>query len=188
MEKVSPSIRKGSVLLADPYLLDPNFRRTVILLADCREEGVVGFVLNNPTKLKLSQAIDDLSDIDVPLYLGGPVEPESLNFIHRLGDRIPDSYEIVDGIFWGGNFEVMKSLIRENAVTPDEYRFFLGYSGWTPLSHLERELEENSWFVTQPRQNYVFDVQHDKLWGNVLKDMGGDYAMLVNAPPHPSFN
>ncbi len=188
MQDVSPTVGKGSILLADPFLLDPNFQRSVILVTEYAEEGVVGFVLNNPTTLKLSQAIENLTDIDVPLYLGGPVEPESLNFVHRLGDRIPESTEIGNGVFWGGDFELMIAMIRNGEVSPDDYRFFLGYAGWSSKSHLQRELDENSWFVTGMRKRYIFDDATKELWGNILRDMGGDYAMLIHAPAHPSLN
>ena len=74
----------GRFLISEPFLADPNFKRTVILLTEHGEEGSVGFVLNRPTKLTINNVLEDFPDFDAPLHVGGPVQQDTLHFIHRV--------------------------------------------------------------------------------------------------------
>src|SRR3990172_6945283 len=102
---------QGKLLLSEPFSSDPNFKRTVVLLAAHNEEGSVGFVLNRPMDLKLGQIIDEFKECKLPVGDGGPVQRDSLFYIHTLGDEIPESIPIFSplkgarGMFWSGNFE-----------------------------------------------------------------------------------
>ena len=185
MTKTEP--KKGSLLLAEPFMLDSNFKRSVILLCDNQEEGSVGFILNKPMKMYLPEAIPEVNDFEAPLFYGGPVEADTLHFVHNLGDLVEGSIHIADDTYWGGNFEDVKSLINQRAVGPDNFKFFLGYSGWSS-GQLDEEMEENSWIVTKSSSEYIFDNLSPNLWKKVLEDLGGKYKIISNYPEDPSLN
>src|SRR4029077_16781585 len=98
---------KGKILISEPFLNDPNFKRTIILLAEHNEEGSIGFILNKPTNLKIKDTIEDFPEFDAIVYYGGPVQLNTLQFIHKAGDIIEGSLEIADGLFWGGSFDIL---------------------------------------------------------------------------------
>ena len=121
---------KGNLLIAEPSIIgDLSFNRAVILLADHNALGSVGFILNKPLDYTIKDLLPNI-DATFRIYNGGPVEQDNLYFIHKIPDKIPNSVEISYGIFWGGDFESVKSLINQNKIKEDDIRFFLGYSGW----------------------------------------------------------
>jgi putative transcriptional regulator len=140
--------KKGHLLIAEPSILgDISFNRSVILLADHTDEGSIGFILNKP----LEYTIDDLlPEVEAPLrvYNGGPVEQDNLYFIHKIPELIPDSIEISNGIFWGGDFSRVIQLLNDGKLNEKDIRFFLGYSGWD-ANQLVTELISNTWIVTE---------------------------------------
>src|SRR4051812_7535524 len=133
---------KGRLLISEPFLPDPNFERTVVLLCDHNEEGSFGFVLNKPSIVKVSEVMDSIHNLDEIVYVGGPVQQDSLHFIHR-NIKLEGAIEICDGICWGGSFESLVLMAETKQVAAQDIRFFLGYSGWGP-GQLETELEEES--------------------------------------------
>ena len=94
-------IKSGNILLSEPFLEDPNFRRTVIFLCEHHKEGTIGFILNKPLDIKISEAMPDLEGFNAPLFFGGPVQTDTMHFLHNLGDMIDDSVEITKGVYWG---------------------------------------------------------------------------------------
>ena len=177
---------KGSMLIAEPFMQDQYFKRSVVLLAEHNEEGTVGFILNNPLELRLKDVMDDTGDSKMPLFLGGPVQKDNLFFIHTLGDLIEDSLLITDGIWWSGNFETVKEMVKRNEMKEEHIRFFIGYSGWSE-GQLEEELKSNNWIVTKANAKHIL-LPHDKVWGTILKGMGKKYAEISNYPEDPSLN
>lgn len=188
---------QGKLLLSEPFSQDPNFKRTVVLLASHNEEGSVGFVLNRPMELRLEQIIDEFAEaenstgsIDLSIWDGGPVQRDSLFYIHTLGDAIPDSIPIANDLYWSGNFETVKALIKGHKVTENEIRLFIGYSGWS-AQQLENEIHNNSWLVAPATLEVVMNAgkdTDDKLWQQVVKSMGKDYSILANFPENPMWN
>jgi putative transcriptional regulator len=178
---------KGKILISEPFLNDPNFKRTIILLSEHSEEGSVGFILNKPTQFRVHHLIEDFPEFDAPVFFGGPVQVNTLQFIHKAGNIIDDSTEIADGLYWGGSFEILKLLIEAKQVQPSDFRFFIGYSGWSN-GQLEEEIKINSWIVTSTTTENVFSDEPDKLWGGILKSMGKKFAILASFPENPSVN
>lgn len=178
---------KGKILISEPFLNDPNFKRTTILLSEHTEEGSVGFVLNKPTEYMLSQVIEDFPGFDAAVYYGGPVQLNTLQFIYRGENIIEGSLEILPGLYWGGSFEILRTLIDGKQVNPEDFRFFLGYSGWGE-EQLEDEMEMNSWIVTETSIDNIFSDEPDKLWREILKGMGKKFAILASFPDNPSVN
>jgi len=178
---------KGKILLSEPFMLDANFKRSVILLCDHTPEGSFGFVLNRKLDICFSDALPEFSYLKVPIYFGGPVEPDTLHYLHLLGDSLAGSEEIADGVYWGGSFESLKILLSKEQIQSDQIRFFLGYSGWG-ASQIEEELQQNSWIVTNAQCSDIFNSHEDQLWSTILKDMGGDYKSIASYPENPNWN
>ena len=187
MDENTQNPEKGKLLISEPFLLDPNFKRTIILLSEHNEEGSIGFILNKPTDLKLNMVLEDFPEFDATVYFGGPVQINTLQFIHRAGDIIEGSMEIHDGLYWGGSFEILKLLIETKQVEPEDFRFFIGYSGWGE-GQLTNEMKTNSWLVSSATNDNIFSNEPDKLWGDVLKSMGRKFAILASFPENPSVN
>ncbi|HRI26057.1 MAG TPA: YqgE/AlgH family protein [Ferruginibacter sp.] len=177
----------GILLIADPFLKDPNFLRTVVFLCEHRQQGSFGLVLNKQIEQTLDQLIAELEGFRFPVYYGGPVQMNTLHFIHQYPDLIPDSVKVSDGIYWGGNFESLTALIKNNHISESRIKFFVGYSGWGD-GQLSAEMEEKSWLTVQATQNLVFATPHDDIWKNSLRHLGGKYEELVNYPIDPQLN
>jgi len=185
-ESVNP--QKGDFLISEPFLPDPNFDRTVVLLCEHNEEGSVGFVLNKPSILKFDEAVEDVHDFDAPLYVGGPVQQDTLHFIHRAENLLEGSMPIKDGIYWGGNYEQLIALINSGSIYKKDFKFFLGYSGWAP-GQLEEELKSKSWIIADDASvNQVFDINSKLLWKEILNGMGGKFKIIANFPVDPRMN
>ena len=177
----------GILLIADPFLKDPNFLRTVVLLCEHQEEGSFGFVLNRQYENTLDELIPELEGFPLPVYYGGPVQVDSIHFLHQYPDEVPGSQEIAKGIYWGGDFEAMVNLIKNVDTDPDKIRFFIGYSGWGK-GQLKEEMDEKTWLTVKPTRKLIFHLNHNEIWKDALKHLGGDYELLVNYPIDPQLN
>ena len=179
--------RAGRVLVSEPYLPDPNFERTVILMTEHNEEGSIGFILNKPADNKVGDLMEELKLYKGPLYIGGPVQQDTLHILHRQGD-ISDSIEIADGIYWGGSFEEIVIRLETHQISSNDIKFFLGYSGWSP-GQLEQELDVDSWIVSEHvSPQFIFDTTYDQMWKSALKNLGGRYSIFSNYPIDPRMN
>ena len=178
----------GHLLISEPFMMDPNFKRSVIILTEYSELGSVGLVLNHQSDYLLGDILPDLSYSEMPVYIGGPVGNDTLHFIHKCPEKIHNGLEITDGIFWGGDFETVKDLINSYQLTQDEIKFFTGYSGWTG-GQLEAELRDNAWIVTDKYQPQIlFGHDDNNLWRQVVIGLGQRYAHIANFPENPSLN
>ncbi len=177
----------GILLIADPFLKDPNFLRTVVLLCEHQEQGSFGLVLNKQIEQTLGELINDLEGFNYPVYYGGPVQMNTLHFLHQYPDLIPDAAKVSKDIFWGGNFESLTALIKNNEIDETRIKFFVGYSGWGD-GQLSGEMEEKSWLTVSATQRLVFDTPHDEIWKESLRHLGGKYEELVNYPIDPQLN
>ncbi len=178
----------GSLLISEPFMLDPNFKRSVVLLVENSDDGAMGFVLNQKSDLSLNDIIQDCWNCTFPIYVGGPVGKDSLHFIHRSFDRLLSGIEISDGIYWGGDFEKLKILLNNNEINSDEIKFFVGYSGWGD-EQLNSEIEENSWLINNNYNKEVVFVQDEEnLWKEIVISLGPKYAHIANFPENPMWN
>lgn len=181
--------RVASLLIAEPFMLDSNFQRAVVLLCEHHaEDGTVGYVLNQPANLRLRDVMNDFPEADFPLFYGGPVAQDSIHFIHRCHDRLNSGIGLGNGIYWGGNFESLQILIRNGDIPPDDIKFFIGYSGWSP-GQLDDELKDNAWVISNaynPAITFVDD--RENLWKEAIVTLGPKYAHVVNFPQNPQWN
>ncbi|MFD2244837.1 YqgE/AlgH family protein [Pontibacter ruber] len=180
--------QSGSILISEPFLGDPNFERTVVLLCSHNEEeGTFGLVLNRMSNLKLSDVIDVYNDsFDMELGIGGPVQYNTLHYVHRLS-QLPQAVQLGEGLYWGGDFEMLRTMIGAGLVTASDIKFYLGYSGWTP-GQLQEEIDKNVWIVNNNAANKLFNLEADSLWRDILREMGGKYKVLSNYPVDPRLN
>ena len=179
--------QSGSLLVSEPFMLDPNFKRSVILLTENSSSGSIGFVLNQRSDLVLSDVIPDCWNAEFPVFIGGPVGNDTLHFIHRSYDKLLSGIEIKDGVYWGGDFDTLKMLINNNTIQPDEIRIFIGYSGWGE-EQLETELEQNSWLISNNYPAEALFTEGDNLWKEIVISLGPRYAHIANFPENRMWN
>ncbi len=186
MISLKPS--KGHLLIAEPSIIgDLSFNRSVVLLADHSSEGSIGFIMNKPLDYILSDLVPEV-EAEFKIYNGGPVEQDNLYFIHKIPDLIPNSVEISNGIFWGGDFTIVSDLISKKKITPNEIQFFLGYSGWD-AEQLSQELEANSWVIVKNTyEKNIIGKTYNTFWKEKMIELGGEYLLWSNAPENPSYN
>lgn len=178
---------KGRILISEPFLSDSYFRRSVVYLTEHNDEGSLGFVLNKPLEINISEIVEDFPDAEFTISVGGPVSNNTVHYIHTLGPRIPDSVEVADGIFWGGDFDILKELIAARAVKAHELRFFLGYAGWS-ANQLEGEMEENAWLVGKISPRMVMQGVDSEFWTRTLERYNNKYRAWANFPEDPGLN
>jgi putative transcriptional regulator len=178
---------KGRVLIAEPFLNDTYFKRSVVFITEHNHEGSVGFVLNKPVELKVQDVIQNFPFIEAGISIGGPVNTNTLHYIHTLGDLLPESIHVLDNIYWGGDFDTLKKSISEGKISKDQIRFFLGYSGWG-LEQLENELKENAWLVSDINSEMIMKGEQEGFWNQILENMDNKYQVWANFPENPGLN
>ena len=181
-------MKPGDFLIATPTVLgDFNFQRSGILMVDSKASGSVGFIINK----KLEYSLDDLMEnikTPFPVYYGGPVEQDNLFFVHTLGALVPGSVQVHEDLFWSGDYEAVINLIESRKISPNQIRFFLGYSGWSE-GQLESEIEENSWVVVKGLKTHDWmGNPPENFWKNQMRALGGKYLIWSNAPENPMSN
>ncbi|MEZ4701861.1 MAG: YqgE/AlgH family protein [Rhodothermales bacterium] len=177
----------GVVLIAPPMMDDPHFKRTIVLLCEHGVEGSFGLILNRTLSLQLSEVVEDMTEYTGYLSLGGPVQPNTLHVLHRHGERVGETREIVDAVFWGGDFDAIQSMLSNHEAADDEFRFFLGYAGWSP-GQLDAEIEQGAWILARTDESMIFTAEPSRLWGEAMRRLGGEYALLANFPEDPRMN
>jgi putative transcriptional regulator len=182
--KIKP--KKGRVLVSEPFLQDTYFKRSLVLLTKYSEEGTVGFVLNKPLDVKVNEVINDLPAFPASVSIGGPVGTNTIHYLHTRGDVIPNSVHVCGNIYWGGDFDMIRTLIEEGKLKGEDVRFFLGYSGWN-AGQLENELEQNSWVITEIKPIEIMKPNSD-IWKNTLSQLGEKYKIWANFPENPGAN
>jgi len=185
---VNHNPKKGHLLIAEPSILgDVSFNRSVILLADHNEEGSIGFILNKPLDYTINDLIPEIEGT-FKIYNGGPVEQDNLYFIHKIPELIPNSIEISNGIYWGGDFDKVTELINSNSLSNNDIRFFLGYTGWEN-KQLNSELLSNTWIVaTNVYKKSIIEKNDVNFWKEKMLELAGEYSIWSNAPEDPSYN
>ncbi len=177
----------GTLLVSGPFLPDPYFRRSVVLLCMHDAEGSFGLVLNRPIGMGVSELMEDLPELASPVGIGGPVQSGNLFFLHTLGERIEGSLPVVEDIRLGGDYAQLRAMLSAAPKLAKHVRFFVGYSGWGS-EQLDNEINERSWLVHPASKHLVMGTSIDGLWRETLRAMGPAYAPLANFPEDPSLN
>jgi putative transcriptional regulator len=177
---------RGQLLVASPSLIDPNFARAVVAIANHDEDGALGIILNRPSDTEVSDAVPELEDVvehDEVVFVGGPVQPASIVVLAEFEDPAEAAFLVVGGI---GLVSERTGLERLDTVTARR-RIFAGYAGWGP-GQLEVELEREDWIVEPALPQDVFAEQPIDLWCQVLERKGGQFSLLARMPADPSMN
>jgi putative transcriptional regulator len=173
----------GHLLVASPALLDPNFRRTVVLMTHHDEEGAMGLVLSRPSPLQVSETVPALADLPGAdlIYVGGPVQTDVIVALVELDEPDDEVPPIIGSVgYLPGDGEADDLAIGR-------VRVFAGYSGWGP-GQLEEEMAEPSWIVVRAEPDDVFAPDPDELWRTVLHRKGGKFALIATMPFDPQLN
>ena len=179
---------RGQLLIASPKIIDPNFRRVVVYMAEHTDEGAMGLVINRPAETTVAEAVPDLEwlsgDGDAGVWVGGPVAPTSVIVLAEFDD--PTSA----GLVVDGALGFVPAEIEDRdafAAGVRRARIFAGHSGWGP-GQLEAELEEDSWIIEPAQPGDVFTTEPEALWSRVLRRKGREYVLLATMPMDPSLN
>ena len=180
--------QKGGILISEPFLQDNYFKRAIVLITEHDEiEGTVGFVLNKPVDIAIDEIVENFPKTDASLSLGGPVNTNTLHYIHTLGDIIPNSNKVTGNICWGGDFDVIERLIQSGNIDKSQIKFFLGYSGWSP-NQLKEEIEQSAWLVAELEPGKIMAPMNRHFWKRHLKNLGKKYEMWSKFPEDPELN
>jgi putative transcriptional regulator len=177
---------RGKLLVASPALLDPNFSRTVVLIAEHGEDGAMGIVLNRTSDMEVGEAATPLAGLvepGEPVYSGGPVQPSAVMIVAEFDDADAAAALVVERVGFvsaDADFDTLGDAVRR-------VRVFAGMAGWGP-GQLEAELERDDWIVEPAAADDVFAADPDALWSTVLERKGGQYALVARMPPDPSLN
>lgn len=178
------SIRAGSLLLSEPFSDDPYFKRSVILIVEHEEHGDVGFILNKCLGICLCDLVDNFPDDDYTLCLGGPVNPSTLHYLHPYED-LPGNVRIADGLYWGGDFEILRDRLFTGEMIPAHMKFFLGYSGWE-RGQLMEEMQSGLWGVVPGTEKNILRATGD-LWYDIA-GASDRYRKWTLVPEDPEDN
>ena len=182
------SPKKGNLLLAEPFLDDPFFMRSVVLLCENNKEGSFGFVLNNYREIDFNSINMSFPKIKIKISLGGPLSKDNLFFIHSLGPRIVGSTLIAPNLYYGGDFQQLSTVINSERKCKDLVRFFLGYSGWES-GQLTNEMKEKSWIaVNNISLTTIFNIEKMDLWSECLAKQGERFRIISKFPQNPRDN
>jgi len=182
------SPKKGYLLLAEPFLDDPFFVRSVVLLCENNKDGSFGFVLNNYREIDFNSINKSFPKIKIKISLGGPLSKDNLFFIHSLGPGIVGSTLIAPNLYYGGDFHQLCSVINSERKCKDLVRFFLGYSGWES-GQLTNEMKEKSWIaVNNISLTTIFNIEKMDLWSECLAKQGERFRIISKFPQNPRDN
>lgn len=178
---------KGRLLLSEPFMGDYYFGRSVVLLAEHNDEGTFGIIMNKPVTASFNEVLKDFPQFDTKIFLGGPVETDSLFYIHTIGENLEGAVEILDGLYWGGDIDALKEMILLKTINPKDIRFFIGYSGWG-ADQLESELKRNSWVITHTSRSKLMKLDSLSMWEELLNTLGETYKYWSKFPIDPNMN
>ena len=179
-----PTSLAGSLLVAHPNMLDPNFRRTVLYIsAHDPEDGAIGVIINRPLDKSVSDLVTETPPenlADVPVFFGGPVGNNQLMlaaFEWHKEEGLKLNQHSLDG---------------DSPVSPPSEKLpsvfaFLGYAGWS-AGQLEAEMKQNAWIVQKPSRSALKSERLARLWFDIMNRLGPWYRMLAAAPDDPSLN
>lgn len=178
---------KGKILISEPFLPDTFFSRSIVYLTDHSPQGSVGFILNKKIDLTLSNAMTGFDGWNQKLNMGGPVAPDTIHYLHTMGDMVPGSILVEDNIFWGGDIDSIRDLVASGGITNTQIRFFLGYSGWS-AGQLEREIKEDSWVIAKVKPEIILNNRGEDTWKRVLRSLNNKYRIWADFPDSPEMN
>ena len=175
-------LQAGGMLLAEPFAGEKAFKRAAILIADHSEEdGTVGFIINKSLKMSVSTVVKGLENFKADIYFGGPVQTDTLHYLHTKGDLIQDSIPIKDGIYWGGDFDQIRFCLNNELITENDIRFMVGYSGWNP-KQLDEEIDAGYWWLVEHHPQYLLNTPLEDIWKIALEQEKDTLSVIAQMP------
>ncbi|HEV2074874.1 MAG TPA: YqgE/AlgH family protein [Thermoleophilaceae bacterium] len=176
---------RGQLLVAAPNLVDPNFRRTVVLIAEHDEEGALGLVLNRRLELAVADVVPELDPLapNGRVHAGGPVRPSGALILAEFEEPGAAGLLVVGSV----GLPAADMEVDDLVGAASRARVFAGHGGWGP-GQLDTELEADGWIVLPAEPDDVFTADSEGLWATVLERQGGEYALLARMPADPRMN
>ena len=181
---------KGSFLIANPVLPDPNFSRTVVLLCNHNDQGSFGLVINRNSGLKSTDVFahsELLTQYQADVFIGGPVSPSQVFYLVRSPQPLPEMEQVCPGVHMGMNWEALESILPDLGNPNEDLRLYMGYSGWGS-GQLDGEMSQRSWLTCDAADRFVFTVSEQHIWPEVVRSLGPKYEYLLQAPVDPRNN
>ena len=178
------SIEPGTILISKPFMEDKKFEKTIILIVEHNKNGTIGFVINKKTSIEAHELIPDFTQTNLKIKSGGPVEKNTLFFVHTYPDLINNCQEIKDGIFWGGDIEDVIKGLENKEITGNQIAFFIGYCGWEP-NQLQSEIYEGSWILHKIDLTKFNEAIN---WSQLLIEIDEEYEVWATAPSNFHLN
>jgi putative transcriptional regulator len=175
---------RGKLLVSSPALIDPNFRKTVVLITHHDEDGAMGLVLSRPSDVAAADAVpslDGLPGSGDPVFVGGPVQPLAFMVLAEFDDVDEAAAPVFERVGF------MHAESEPEDLSISRLRLFAGYSGWG-AGQLEAELDEPSWIVVDAEPDDAFADDPDELWRTVLHRKGGPFELMEHMPFDPGLN
>ena len=172
------SIEPGTILISKPFIDDVKFDKTIILVVEHNKNGTIGFIINKRTTIELYEIFNNIEHNNLKVKNGGPVEQNTLFFLHTYPDLIHDSQEIKDGVFWGGDIKDVIKGLKNEEIKSKQIGFFMGYCGWEP-HQLQAEIHDGSWITHRidiSRFNETIN------WSQLLIEIDEEYKVWATAP------
>ncbi len=177
-------LKAGRILISVPFFSDLFFKRSVVLITDYEKNSSAGLILNRKSVATVRSVINEIK-VDDPLFIGGPVMTNNLFCIHNH-QNTKGASKLLPGVFVGFD-DMFLALIEHNAIESIRYKFFLGYSGWSP-GQLEMEIKNKMWVVGHANLELIFQVPADLLWETAVDYLGDDYKHWLVLPKDISYN
>jgi len=181
-------LEKGKILCAEPFMLDDEFKRSVILLTEFdKNKGAAGFILNKFIHYSLNDILEfGFPPFDAIISDGGPVRRSRLYFVHNKPEIFTNTLSIHHNLYWHGDIEELKTAVLANKISTDNIRFFIGYSGWD-YEQLIAEMEAKSWIVCDYKHEYLFHNEKN-LWKKVLSEQSGNLKAVSEIDDYEFMN
>jgi len=171
--------------VASPWLADPRFHGGVIYLCDHSREGALGLMINQPLDIHLGEVLEQLDmhggELDLPVFTGGPVQPERGFVLHSPGRHWLNTAQITDDVLLTTSRDILEGIGQDDG--PEEFLVALGYSGWGE-GQLEQELGSNAWLTCPASSDILFRTPIDKRYQAVLARIGIDLNQLTDSVGH----
>lgn len=178
----------GRLLLAEPFMLEEVFSRSIIYLCKHDAEGSFGFVLNKIIPWSISDILPDFPLKEMEIHEGGPVCPEQLYYLHTKGELFSNCELLENGLFMGGDYKELLENVKIDAIASKDIRFFVGYSGWSK-GQLEQEIKAKSWLVVDKLDiNEIMNCKNEEDWKQIMKRQGSVHKKMTDFPKNPTNN
>jgi putative transcriptional regulator len=183
----SEAVQEGCLLVAEPFLQDSNFTRTVLFICQHDESGTCALVINKKDyALKVKDLVPNLPNCEIPIWVGGPMEHNKIFVLHNVPHLIKGQ-NVQNIISFGADFEKLSKYIIEGTITEKNVKFILGYSGWD-VNQLNDELVENAWFVARAKQSLILETNESIIYEQSLELFGKPYKKLASFTSNPQLN